>query len=470
MTWVMLAAILGLVKRPGGVDWRSFFVSPCDWLVGAYLLWIIWTTGDWITTAKALVPFAAFYVVTAAALDTTRRLSIFISCWVIGLATAMVFAISTPLGFEMAPGSADLTESFAERLALNTWIYNNPNSLGHGIVALIPLAYLWLVWKRPAGMRAAGVAVIIGAIYCVIETESKGAYLCGAAAIGAGFLFRKSRIVQIFSVVVMLTVGLGALKMLPRMDTLSNKEAGIAGRLLIWQMAHNAMANTVTGEGWKKFEAWIDTEDYGLIRKATHGSYVNVGADLGYLGLFLFVGIFYASSKTLLLARTEEDDLEAERCQRALLSLTVSFAASAWMIDRAYHTDFFILAGAVTAFHRLMSRQSAGSPQEGDEEDSQTYAVPSFSTFSSPLSLRPQPALAGFAPALSCQQGAERVVSHTWTSGAGVFDQGDASESEDKPFGLQWRRLGTVDVFFMVLCCAAVIQLWQRMMTSFISF
>lgn len=472
MTYAMIVGMIGLYRRPGGVAIRHFTQSPADLLVISYLAWTVWTTGSWFELTKAMLPFAAFYFVTALALNTPRRLHTFLNCWVAGLSIVMVFALSTVYGFEFVPGSLDLTEQFNERLALNTWIYNNPNALGHGVVALIPAAYIWLIWRRSGGIRVLGLAIIAGAAQVTVLTGSKGAYLCGAFAVTIMLMFRKSRIVQIFMLVCMLTAGVGALKMLPRMETLDSKEAGIAGRLLIWQMAHNAMVNTRTGEGWKVFEAWIDTEDWGLIRKATHGSYVNVGADLGYMGLMLFVGILYANSRTLLQARVDPEDVELERCQRLLLSLTASFVASAWIIDRAYHTDYFILAGVVAAFHRLMTAPKI-SPEDEEAQDEQVPTLAALAQL--PALARVMPQLAGMGQAATLPM-SSALLPENAALARGIATRADAvkaenEEDDERPrIGLNWRRLQGLDIVCMIALLFAVDRIWQYLMTSFISF
>ncbi|WP_395736486.1 O-antigen ligase family protein [Prosthecobacter sp.] len=436
----MLLAFFGIWRRPEGFKLDLLLKSPADYLVVAYLLWIIYTTGDYVSTAKAMIPFAGFYFASAIGLDSLKRMSTFLNCWVVGLIVVAIFGISTELGFELAPGSSSLTASFFGRLALNTWIYNNPNALGHGVVIILPLAYFWFVWKRGVLLRTLGFFGIAAGAYCVYLTQSKGAYLCGAAAATAGLLFRKARYVQVFLITVMMTAGIGALKLLPRMESLSAKEDGIEGRLMIWQLAYNAMQSTFSGEGWKRFEAWIETEQYGLIKKATHGSYVNVGADLGYPGLFLFVGILYACFRTVLQTRPAEDDLQAQRIQRALLTLVSGYAASAWMIDRAYHTDYFFIAGVCAAYHRVMSGRIASSSENSEE----------------PVSAE-----------VSDSAGAGGLT----TGGDGGQTLVLAAESADvvpRDFSLSWRRLGLGDMTLIAVSFYAVVYCWHYLMTNFI--
>lgn len=435
----MLAAFYGIWRRLQGIRMNLCLSSPSDYLVIAYLFWIVWTTGDYFSTIKSMIPFAGFYFAAAIGLDSLKKLTTFLNCWVAGLIVVAVFAVSTDLGYEMAPGSGELTTSFFGRLALNTWIYNNPNALGHGVVVILPLAYVWLVWRRGIVHRLLGLVGIMVGAYCVYLTQSKGAYLCGAATATVILLFRKARYVQIFLLAVMFTAGIGALKLLPRMENFSAKEDGIEGRLMIWQLAYNAMESTFSGEGWRRFEAWIDTEQYGLIKKATHGSYVNVGADLGYPGLFLFVGILYACFRTVWQARPSEGDLEAQRLQRALLILVSSYAASAWMIDRAYHTDYFFIAGACAAYHRLMTGLVSVSLDQSD----------------APLNT----------------MGLSIITPDAGVSiGAPLDLTAENANSETKAYGLSWRRVELMDIVFIGVCFYAVVYCWHYLMTNFIQF
>jgi hypothetical protein len=466
MKYAMLAAVFGLWSRPRSEGF-GLFKSPSDYAVTAYLFWIILTTGDYFETAKEVLPFGVFYFATALSLNSLSRLRVFLNCWTAGLATVVIFALSTHFGNEFAPGSLNLTEMFDGRLTLNTWIFNNPNSLGHGVVALIPLGYVWLWWKRPLLLKLVALAVIYAAGYCAFLTQSKGAYLCGFAALGMIMLFRRRLVVQACLVLLAMTSGIAALKLLPRMDTMSAQEDGIAGRLVIWQMAHNAMENTETGDGWKKFEAWVNIPKIGHVKKATHGSYVNVGADLGYPGLFLFVAVLYCSARVLFQAKPPPEDLEAGRIQRALLSLLCSYSASAWVIDRAYHTDFFFIAGAVAAFHRL----STAAVQREGEPDGSVADEPS--TLSPALVPLPSLALVqggGGAGLGGLRLSVAPALAKSSSPGGAGHGHGQDAALPAPVAWLPWKKIGVVDVLLIYVSFQAVLYVWEEIMTHFISF
>lgn len=466
MKYVMIAGMFGVWARQKTEGWR-LFQSPIDYAVVFHLAWIVLTTGDYFNTAKEVLPFGIFYFTTALSLNSLARMRSFMNCWVTGLFVVALFALSTHWGSEMAAGSADLTEIFDGRLALNTWIFNNPNSLGHGVVALIPLCYVWLWWRRPLMIKAVAILVIYTAGYCVYLTQSKGAYLCGAAALGVVILFRQKFIIQAFLIILAMTAGVAALKLLPRMDTMSANEDGIAGRLIIWQMAHNAMTNTDTGEGWKKFEAWVTIPKVGVIKKATHGSYVNVGADLGYPGLFLFLSVLYCAGRIVLQSRPPADDVDAGRLQRALLSLLASYGASAWMIDRAYHTDFFFIAGVIAAFHRLSAVPSPGAADadlqgRGEHQGFQTLLaqVPS---------LIPGVAMTSAAFVKGGLSLSSAVGSEFGAGGSGA-GEGTLNISPKADPWLSWKRIGLLDILLMYGLFEAVLYIWVEIMTHFVSF
>lgn len=470
--YAMIAAMIGLLGRSKQDQINFGLKTPNDFFVSIYLLWIVYSTGEYFDTFKEVLPFAFFYFLTALILDQPKKLSGFLLCWVVGLVVVVVFALSTHFGIEFAVGSSDLTNLFDGRLALNTWIFNNPNSLGHGAVALIPLSYVWLWWKRGVFCKLLAVVIISAAGFCVYLTQSKGAYLCGFAAFGIVFLFRKKLVVQALVLIIALTGGVAAIKLLPRMNTLSSQEDGIAGRLAIWRIAHSTMETTVVGEGWKKFEAWVSIPRVGAIRKATHGSYVNVGADLGYPGLFLFLAILYANGRAIFTAKPPLEDIETQRNQRALLSLFCSYASSAWMIDRAYHTDFFFIAGAIAAFHRQMIR--VDEPPTHSKIDDGAACLDSFSGMAGQarFALANAPASpllkSGFLNQVadSLNLDSARGASHYANSPSVALN----TSPNLRDSWLRWEKISWVDLLLIYGLFEVVLLVWSEIMTNFISF
>jgi hypothetical protein len=151
------------------------------------------------------------------------------------------------------------------------------------------------------------------------------------------------------------------------METLSAKDQGIAGRMMVWQGAMWSLKSNPYGVGLKKFQGMIEVDDLGMIKLATHGSFVRTGADLGYPGLFCYVGAFYVGYRTMRLRKFKPSS-DGFRVQSAVFVLFISYLISAWVVDRAYHADFILLMALVSAVHRVYISQ--------EESDCGTTLIP----------------------------------------------------------------------------------------------
>ena len=130
-------------------------------------------------------------------------------------------------------------------------------------------------------------------------------------------------------------------------------EEGVVGRLMAWQIARGVTRNTITGEGYRKFAAHIQWEGK-LVPKATHSSYVQIGGDLGLPGLLLYLSVLCCGLRTMVLYQGVSPELD--RMRGALFALLLGYIVSGWMINRSYHTEFYMLIGAIAAYQQLCMR------------------------------------------------------------------------------------------------------------------
>jgi hypothetical protein len=111
-----------------------------------------------------------------------------------------------------------------------------------------------------------------------------------------------------------------------------------------------------------------------------------VTADLGIFGLAIFLGgMWVALRSTVTAYRFTKDTDSHERCRRALMLIVSAYAISAWMINRQYHTEYFLMIALGGVIHRLVLRaqseeiaetESAGiADQEQPEEPVTTRAA-----------------------------------------------------------------------------------------------
>ncbi|MFZ2276476.1 MAG: O-antigen ligase family protein [Prosthecobacter sp.] len=460
--YAMYVGIIATVRRAGGFSRAIVWAVPMDWLVTAYCVWAIYATADHTGAFKEVFTYFSFHMVTALALNSWAKIEKYLNIWLGCLAVLAVLAVSSHWDVELVKGSAELTMAFHDRLTLNTWVFRNPNALGHGVVTLIPAALAW--WVMAGGKnKMLGIALIALAIHCVLLTESKGAFLAGAGGLTMLFLFKRPVWLQLVLLALVYGLGIAALKSLPRMDTLSKDDEGIQGRMIVWQQAKFSMESTVTGEGLKTFQGYVSIRDSKLhrtvyIQIATHGSYVRHGADLGYMGLLLFAGIFYGGVRVLLVAQSVPGS-EAMRVQRTLYALIATTVFSCWVVDRAYHMDFFLLSGVISAFHRRFLPGNKGQEEDGGKTEALGGAE------STPLELS---ATAGGAPA--DEQRSEALAG---TRRQETEDEEETAENTPDQFGainLNWSRIGVVDMMIMYVILEVLLYFWELFSTDFVVF
>lgn len=465
--YLMYAGIVATWRRPGGLNKAVLWMVPMDWLVTAYCVWAIYVTPDHTAAFKEVFTYFSFHMVTALALTTWKRIETYINCWFICLGILAVLAVSTHWDVELVKGSAELTMAFHDRLTLNTWIYRNPNALGHGVMALIPGGLAWFLMSG-SKHRLLGVVMIVVAAHCVLLTESKGAYLAGAGGLTLLFLFKRPVWFQIVVLIAGYAVGLAALKSLPRMNTMSKEDEGIQGRMIVWQQAKASMESTTYGAGLKGFQGYVPVRLHSLHKTwympiATHGSYVRHGADLGYVGLMLFAGIFYAGARVLITAKSELGS-DALRAQRAMYALLITIALSCWVVDRAYHMDYFLLSGMISAFHRKFLPKPGEGAKEADGEGD---AVPPVATDSTLL----LPEAAGGAGAKAdAEESGQKPLMHWHRDNNQNSHDDEAEDGNHGAISLKWDRIGVVDVLIMYGILEMILYYWELFSTDFVVF
>jgi len=448
---IMALGLISLFIREPKITRKEFFSTPIDYLLVVFLLYIAFTAEDFVETVKELFPYFAFYFVTKLALTDSTKLARYLGYWLCCLILIAIAGLLTKAGIDFTHAS-DRIAKFNNRLVVNTWLLNNPNSLGHAVVLALPLSYLLLWWKRHPAAKLLAIGCAAIAFQCAYYTESKGAFLVGAATIVAAFTFGRPIFFQIIIFVMAGTIGVGGLMFLPRMTEMNNLRAdeGVLGRLMAWEAAKTAYENNPTGVGWKQFIAVLKWEGETLT-KATHSSFVKVGADLGRPGLFLYLCMLCCGLRALFQYKGLDEN--AERCRRSIFLLVASIFASGWLIDHPYHTEYFLILAAASAYMHLSLRLR--------EPETATELAEI-----SPPPLQAQPVL---------QLSANLATPHPAEGGALPFERKERfvpglqppkkeETSNRKPF---WRRYSLIiDLILGYLALRAVLWFWSYILET----
>ena len=456
----------------------GLFKTPHDWAMAAYAAWIVWTAPDAQAALTGFLPLVVFYAFTVHSLVSWDRLLVYLKAWNYMLLGVALIALASLMKLDFT-GAIDLTAQMEGRLCIGTWMHNNPNALGHSMAVVMPLSYLLYFWRGNALGRAVIFPLQSGlALWCIYETQSKGAFVVSGMLMVLIFVIGRPLLVKVFALMVAITLGVSALSFLPRMSQVGSlrAEEGVQGRLMAWELAKTAMEQRPAG--WKQFVAYINWRGETQ-SKSTHSSYVQVGADLGIAGMGLYLLALWTAFRTPLQThRLSRDDDEKERVRRALMLLILAYAASGWMINREYHTEYFLLIAVAAAMHRLCLAE--GEPHDSLGEETGDDLDKTLPDHSHPVQRAPvwaagagRPlatalaanswagaALLESAPPLPRQSAMALEASATWPM---VAAEDEAAEPVTKAF---WNRVGMLDVAAAALLTWAVIYIWEYILQN----
>jgi len=354
---IIVLGVFGLLtrrRRKGASAPLQLMRTPHEWLVLVYLGYIVVTSPDGIAIFSDVLALGLFFFITMHSLNEGKAIVRYLKWWLWALVAVSCMGLGVLVGVDFTQ-SAELTAEMDGRLCIRHWILDNPNALGHTLVTLLPLLYFGFFRDKPMGSKAFAILLAAPVMYCLWHTQSKGAFVVGAAVLLLALILGRPWWMQVAFLAIAAGAGQAALSTLPRMSQMGSlsSDEGVAGRILAWEIARGVTKHTITGEGWKQFNAVISWEGE-RIEKATHSAYVKVGADLGIPGLLVYLSLICCAVRTLLTYTGTSPSMENAR--RCLLCLICAYSASAWMIDRAYHTEFFLLLGVIGAYQAISVR------------------------------------------------------------------------------------------------------------------
>lgn len=446
---LMLLWFLAILLEGRRSPLEGWFRTPSDWAMLALYLYVIWHAPPEAGAKMGVFSLIAFYFLTSQALSQWSYLLSYLKWWTILLVTLASFGVLQTLGLDLT-GGAEITNVLLGRLSLGTWIANNPNALGHTVVLGIPLSYILFFWRGSSTGRFfifPVCALIIG--WCAWKTESKGAFLVGGVLTMLLFVIGRPRWMQILVLVASFSLGVGALNFLPRMDKMGDlrSDDGVQGRLLAWEKAQIAFQQNPTGVGWKQFIALVDWKEGNYWHyadpKSTHSSYVQIGADLGQYGLFVWLLVLWTALRSVIFFKSQTD--EEERCRRAILLLISGYMISGWMINREYHTEYYLIVAMAAALHRLnVARNTQPRERPGAISQEQEPNAPS-----------PRPAIAGL-----------QWARETDDPGLWLESVPEAPAADGAPTRRVWNRINWLDISVAVAMTWAVIEIWNYVLKN----
>jgi putative inorganic carbon (HCO3(-)) transporter len=224
-----------------------------------------------------------------------------------------------------------------------TGIFNDPNDLGMTFVMAIPLI-LGVVLNRNASIiaRVCCFVTLPPILLAIYYTNSRGA-LVGLTACLICYAFMRLGRVRAWgiAIVLLIIIGVAAPSRGAEMDY---SEMSAQGRIQSWAEGLAMFKSSpVVGVGYAQY-----TEHSTLV---AHNSFVHTLAELGFLGAFCLVGMFYWYFRGLLLGGSNTPELKHWR--EALLASGAGVVGCAMFLSRQYVVVPYILLGLGTSASTL---------------------------------------------------------------------------------------------------------------------
>ena len=351
-------------------------VSVRPLLVAALTVFLVWAGSSvlWARDADAVyaevtrfLPLFALFLIVHTAVRTRRHVITLVLVVIGGAIVAAIAGILVP-----PPADADAAGRLAGAEA---------NALAPVLVAGAVLAAAF------AGMTTRGLVVRLAAVaasgFCIIGvvlTGSRGGLVGLAMALLAGLVFagraRRARIVPVMVVAVALTVLYVVVLAPPDLRARISAPGDGSGRSDIWRVgAQMVKANPVLGVGAGNYEARAPQYVLraGLIRRSDlivdrplvpHNIYLQVLAELGVVGLLLFLCIIASALTSAAMAArafTRQKDEQLELLARALFITLCGMLTSGFFGSWLFHKQLWILLAmgpAMLTVARQRSREA----------------------------------------------------------------------------------------------------------------
>ena len=317
--------------------------------------------------ALEIVPNVLYAVILAAAVRTTRDVEWLIKAHVAG---GVGFALLTVL----FSGQGDRLGGYA---------YYDPNDFGLMLVCTLPFLIYFMRSGTKASFRVFALVSFGLFVYLIMKTGSRGGFL-GLLAVMTYVVLRyraipaRTRLKAVIGASALLLM-VGSEAYWTNMRTLLNPKEDYnwsgnssTGRMEVWKRGIGYMvANPVVGVGVGNFPQAEGRSEIARQHMAAgrgwkwsvaHNAFIETGAELGVIGLGIFIAIFVASFRYLLRDRPRAPSQPRAASQeiavkQTLVGALIGFIVCSFFVSSQYFSVMYLLLGLIIGLAKLERMQ-----------------------------------------------------------------------------------------------------------------
>ena len=297
------------------------------WAIIAISTFKVWFTGVYYAFLAFMPPVFVYFLIRAGvqSLAQLKGLAYLL------IALNVFLAVNGIVQYHTGVGLGDVGMILDRIYGLG--IFNDPNDLGMTFVMAVPFVLLmiglrgtWLIF------RILGIIVLGVLLVAMYYTNSRGAILgLDATLVAYSFIKFSKPKATIVSAVLIALVTVAAPS---RGGEMTFDESSAQTRIHSWAEGWAMLkSHPLTGVGYDQY-----TEYHYAV---AHNSFVHTFAELGLIGAYIFLGMFYWYFKGL--NRIPDSNKEFLPWRRALMVSAIGMLACGWFLSRQYVPDFLLL-------------------------------------------------------------------------------------------------------------------------------
>lgn len=320
----------------------------------AFLLWVACILSYFsVSVLRILEPFDDFgrillcYIFVAHVIDTRRKLM-------------GAFVMTLLMLFIVTLKATHIPER--QMLYASVGSFANRNDYAACLCTMLGFGAAFLLRGRPWVKMLGALAFIVGAAE-VIKTDSRGGQLAAIASVYTIICLRAKtpggrKVMAVGAIVVLLL----AFSVSERLGSITQyqQDASAMGRVQAWREAFWAfMSQPLVGVGYQKF-----FEKYGTFD--THSSFMRAIAELGILGLFVYVAMLFFSLRSCYNLTFSARDPTTRMAAMAMTSVLVGNIVASLTMTRLYHTLVLVQFAFASALRLIADRERTEAQALGE--------------------------------------------------------------------------------------------------------
>lgn len=357
-----IATLLGLLfsKDPkrlvlkGPILWMSIFSI---WMLITYPFSLHHFSNDNIELLTKVMKIMFMNLVAVAVISTRKQVDVLIAVCALSLG---IYGVKGGI-FTLMTGGSFRVQGLGGFLGGN-------NEMALALIMVVPLLYyLRNIAENRWYRRGLGIAIALTCL-AAIGSQSRGA-LIAISAMGAAFIYRsQARWRALFP---FLAIAVFIAMFMPetwwmRMDTISTykEDASAMGRINAWYLAWNVATHNFFGGGFylESDEIFARYAPDPTDIHVAHSIYFQVLGQHGFVGLFLFLGMWISTWRTSRWVSRNSPSPQDQMLSRMIEVSLIGFAAGGAFLNLAYFDGPYYLMIALVILRYKLLESTANAP------------------------------------------------------------------------------------------------------------